>query len=107
MQLTIDEIKQLAGCAPAENESHPYEIGQAYLIRTVTHIQTGRLMAVHRQELVIEDAAWIADTGRFMQALKDGALGEVEPFPDGPVIIGRAAIIDVAKFQHALPRSQK
>ena len=107
--LTIGEAKQLAGMFGKEStcEVSPWRIGKNYLIRTVTMILTGRLTQVTRQELVLEDAAWIADTGRFMQAVADGNFKEVEPFPDGPVIVGRGALIDAVMVSFAVPRSQK
>jgi hypothetical protein len=46
-----------------------WEVGKNYLIRTVTMINTGRLVAVGDHELVLENAAWIADTGQFSAAL--------------------------------------
>ena len=79
-----------------EKETHngPWQIGKIYLIRTVTMYITGRLVEAHPQELVLEEAAWIADTGRFAEALKKCEFNEVEPFPDGKVIVGRGAIVD-------------
>ena len=85
----------------------PYEVGEKYFIRTVTMAHTGRLVAVSEQELVLEDASWIADTGRFAKFLRDGTLNEVEPFPDGRVIVGRGAIIDACIWKHDLPRKDK
>lgn len=70
-----------------------FVIGEIYLLQTVTLYFTGRLVAVNALELIIEDAAWIADTGRFSDALKTLSFSEVEPFPDGPVIVGRGALI--------------
>lgn len=70
-----------------------YVIGKIYLIQTVTLYFTGRLIAINDQELVLEDAAWIADTGRFADALKSLEFSEVEPFPNGLVIIGRGSLI--------------
>lgn len=86
---------------------HPYEVGKNYILRTVTMIDVGRLVWVGNQELVLEDAAWIADTGRFEECLKKGTLNEVEPFPDGRVIIGRGAIADGCIWNHPLPRVAK
>jgi hypothetical protein len=86
---------------------HPYTIGECYLIRTVTAYQTGRLVAVYQHELVLEDAAWIADTGRFHKALADGTLNEIEPAPNGRVFVGRGAIVDVFPWKHPLPRETK
>lgn len=83
-----------------------WEVGTNYLIRTVTMFQTGRLTFVTDQELVLEDAAWIADTGRFSDALISGSFEEIEPFPDGEVIVGRGSIIDAVKIK-ILPRAKK
>lgn len=93
--------------APASQADHPYTIGANYFIRAIPFHYTGRLVEVYDKELVIEDAAWIADDGRFMQAVETGSFSEVEPFPDGPVIIGRATITDAKIIPFALPRSQK
>ena len=105
--LTIGEAKQLAAlfCNKPQDDS-AWIIGKIYLIRTVTMIDTGRLVAVTPQELVLEDAAWIADTGRFADAVTKAQFSEVEPFPDGRVIIGRGGIIDAVEITTS-PRSQK
>ncbi len=90
------------------DNSHPYKIGENYFIRTVTHIYTGKLMAVFDMELVLKDAAWVADTGRFADTLKDYKhLEEVEPYPDGEVVIGRGTIVDAHPNSQKLPRDQK
>lgn len=105
--LTIGEAKALAATfsTPQQNDS-AWDIGSIYLIRTVTMIDTGRLVGITPQELILEEAAWIADTGRFSDALKSCTFGEVEPFPDGRVIIGRGGIIDAVKIT-ATQRSKK
>lgn len=58
------------------------------------------------QELVLEHAAWIADDGRLTQALANSEFNEVEIFPGGRVIIGRASIIDATEIK-TIPTSQK
>lgn len=106
-ELTIGQLKQINSLLGTKSTAnHPYEIGANYLIRTVTMIDTGRLVAVTDQELVIEEAAWIADTGRFMQSLQTCDFSEVEPFPSGQVIVNRGSVIDAVKIP-SLPRSQK
>lgn len=105
-QMTIGEARQIASMFGATVTNGPWEVGKNYLIRTVTMIDTGRLVEVTPQELVLEDAAWIADTGRFAQAIEKADFGEVEPFPTGRVIIGRGSIIDAVQIQKT-PRSQK
>ncbi len=75
-----------------------FKIGKTYLIRTVTMIDTGIVQSVNDHEVVLTSAAWIADTGRFGAALKNAEFSEVEPFPDGEVIVGRGAIIDAVEI---------
>lgn len=103
----IREINTIAISAPAV-DFQPFKIGKAYLIRTVTMIDIGIVKAVGDKEIVLSDASWIADTGRFHDALKKGVekLSEVEPFT-GDVIIGRGAIIDAVAWDHELPSEQK
>jgi hypothetical protein len=92
---------------PKEIPTHPYNVGANYFIRTVTMIQTGKLVAVFDEELVLEKAAWIADTGRFQQALEKCEFSEVEMFPaDKQVIVGRGSIIDCVEIS-TLPTKQK
>ena len=111
--LKLGELKQLvafltglSGGQSAASLDGAWEIGKIYLIRTVTMIDTGRLVAVTPYELVLEEAAWIADTGRFTQAIQKAEFGEVEPFPDGRVIIGRGSIVDACEIERT-QRSQK
>ena len=85
----------------------PVAVGNAVLIRAVTNYYTGRIAAVTKDEVVLVEAAWIADMGRFADALDNGKLSEVEPYPAGPVSINRGAIVDVCLWAHALPRDQK
>jgi hypothetical protein len=73
----------------------PWQIGKAYSIRTVTMALHGILVAVYPTELVLEKAAWIADTGRFSNYTNGEDPNEVEPFPQGEqLIVGRQSIID-------------
>jgi hypothetical protein len=84
-----------------------WQIGKNYFIRTVTHHYTGTLTAVYDKELVLMNAAWIADDGRFMQAVATGSFSDVEPYPDRPVILGRGAVLDATVITFPLPRTQK
>jgi hypothetical protein len=90
----------------SEGNEHPFELRKSYLIRTVTMIVLGRLVWVGDKELKLEDASWVADTGRFHEALAKGNLNEVEPFPN-EVIVGRGSIIDACVWEFELPRSAK
>jgi len=102
-----DSIKQniLAPIICQDNIVAPWIIGKVYLIRTVTMIDTGILVAATDKELVLEEAAWIPDTGRFSEAIKKAEFNEVEPFPSGRVIINRGCVIDaveITKIQRSL-----
>ena len=91
--------------ARSRESDNPFlKIGLVYFIRTVTHYFTGRLIWVGEKELVIEDACWIADTGRFNEFLKDkNKVNESEPFPEGSlVVIGRGSIIDLVEYKPSL-----
>ena len=96
MELTISELQELTE-ASRDIDDH-WVIGNWYLIRTVTMIQTGKLKSVGSKELVLTDACWIADTGRFHDCLKNPeTIKEAEPFIDD-VIVGRGAIVDATKW---------
>mgnify|MGYP001106916061 CR=1 FL=1 len=102
IQLETSELRELL----RPSASHSFEVGQTYLIRTVTMFYTGRVVAITDSDLVLEDAAWIADTGRFSDCLETGVLNEVEPFLD-KVIVARGGIVDATPWTHPLPRTQK
>lgn len=80
-------------------------IGKNVLIRTVTNYYTGHLLSC-ADWLHLEDAAWIADTGRFHEALKTGKLNEVEPYP-ADCWISAGAVVDLCHWPHDLPRTVK
>ena len=104
--LTLKEIREIAAIANPQASVHPWEIGKIYLIRTVTMIDVGRVVAVYQTEIVLEEACWVADSGRFAQAVATAEFGETEPFPDGRVIIGRGSVIDAVQIKQTI-RVQK
>ena len=81
-------------------------IGKNYLIRTVTMIQIGRLVGITEKELILDNACWVADTGRFNAALETGKLNELEMFVK-PVIVNRGAIVDATEWICELPKNTK
>ena len=88
-------------------QPHPYIVGENYFIRTVTMFHTGKLVGVFDNELVLEKAAWIADTDRFTEALETCNFKEVELFPkDKQVIVNRQSVIDAVVIKE-LPKKQK
>jgi hypothetical protein len=107
-ELTIGQAREIAALFGGSEESkHPFNIGANYFIRTVTYHHTGKLVQVTATELVLENAAWIADDGRLTDALKTGNFSEVEMFPSGAkVIVGRGSLIDALEIS-TIPTSQK
>lgn len=95
-----DSIKQTVY---KPSKSGPYLIGRSYYVLTVTMGIHGVLVEVGPQELVLMDAAWIADTGRFHDFVSGKIQpNEVEPFPRNlPVKIGRGAIVFAAPVDGA------
>lgn len=91
-----------------QGEKAPWHIGKNYFIRTVTNYFTGRLDWVGENEIVLSCAAWVADTGRFSDALKTGVLTEVEPYPTATtVIVSRGALVDASLWLFDLPMVKK
>lgn len=82
----------------------PWKIGRKYFIQTVTFYYTGVLVAVTNQELVLEDAAWIPDTGRFSESIKEPTkFSEIEPF-NNPVFIGRGSIVSATEIPYVITK---
>lgn len=89
-----------------QNPEHPLTVGNAIFVRTVTGYYTGRLAEITATDLLLAEAAWIADTGRWNNALVTGQLDDVEPYPD-PVSVSRGSVVDVTTWNHPLPREVK
>lgn len=115
MQKEIKEIKKLLSKLSEdkkgleltlEQPTLPFKIGKAYLIRTVTLYYTGLVSDITGKFLILDECAWIADTGRFAQAVESGTFNEVEPMGDG-VILNSDSIIDAKEITFKLPKTQK
>lgn len=80
-------------------------VGKKLFIRTVTYHLVGKVKAVSGNLIELSEASWVADSGRFMQAIKDGTLSEVEPV--GRCWVNSGAITDMFPWEHTLPKAQK
>jgi hypothetical protein len=83
----------------------PFKKSKCYFIRTVTYHLVGRVVSIASGFITLKDASWVADSGRFMQAIKNGTLNEVEPVGEAYVAIG--SIVDAFPWKHPLPKEQK
>ena len=99
-------LDSLSGKIDIDSSGSFIEVGKNYFIRTVTMAHVGKVTGINSDELLLSDASWIADTGRFHDALKSGLFDEIEPFVND-VIVNRNSIIDITVFNHRLPTEQK
>lgn len=82
-----------------------FNVGDKLFFRTVTFHLVGEVERVDGKWLKLKDAAWVADSGRFTQALKDGSLHEVEPV--GTAFLNTDTVIDAFPWVHDLPLAQR
>lgn len=96
-QLTADELVDISTLDDL--------VGQKLFIRTVTYHMTGEVVKRMGAFIQLKDAAWIADSGRFNEAIKNGTLSEVEPV--GTAWINLSSVVDFFPWKHKLPTSVK
>jgi hypothetical protein len=103
---TYDLIKgQLSAEELVDISSLDDLVGQKLFIRTVTYHMTGKVVKRMGAFIQLEKAAWIADSGRFSNALKTGELSEVEPV--GTMWVNLSSVVDFFPWKHTLPEIQK
>lgn len=102
------EVREALKTQGASDTRSPVRVGNCVYIRTVTHHYTGRIVAMTDAEIILREAAWIADQGVMSTAIASGKLVEVEPYPDDVgVTVNRGAVCDACDWTHDLPRQQK
>jgi hypothetical protein len=92
-------------CSSGAINDCPFEIGKAYLIRTVTYHQVGVLKDIVGDFLIFKDASWVADSGRFSECISKGTFNEIEYV--GPIIINKTAIVDAFPWENKVPKESK
>ena len=80
-------------------------IGKKLFLRTVTYHILGKVERVIGKLLCLSTASWVADSGRFMNAIKQGTLDEVEPV--GNWFVNLDTVTDFGEWKHKLPTEQK
>lgn len=80
-------------------------IGKKFFFRTVTIYCVGRVEKIIGKFLELSTSSWIADAGRFMQAVKNGTFNEVEP--TGTQYLNIEAVVDFFPANYKLPTEQK
>jgi hypothetical protein len=86
----------------------PFTVGNKVFIRTVTNYFVGEIVAVDKDEILLKNASWVASTKRWADTIANGALDEVEPYPEGMIVsVNRGAYVDACEWRHELPRKQR
>jgi hypothetical protein len=80
-------------------------VGKKFFFRTVTYHLVGKVEKIIGNFAVLSNASWVADSGRFMNAIKEGTLEEVEPV--GKAFINLNSLVDFFPWNHKLPTNQK
>ena len=102
MDFSLKALKELLGISAKET---PFNIGDKLFIRTVTYHITGKVKEIKGDFIKLGTAAWIADSGRFADALKSESFSEVEPYKNF-VWVNINSITDFTTINN-LPESQK
>lgn len=85
-----------------------FQKNKSYFLRTVTYHLVGKCVSANAREIVLTAASWVADSGRYHQAMTTGVLSEVEPYPPkSRILVNRSALIDAVEWSHPLPTVQK
>lgn len=102
----LKEIRKVVGLADVK-EVNTYEdlVGGKYYFRTVTFHQVGEVKKIVGRFVYLKNASWVADSGRFMNAIKDGTLNEVEPV--GDCFVNLDTVVDFFPWVHDMPKAQK
>jgi hypothetical protein len=87
-----------------------FEEGKKYFVRTVTYHAVGICKEIREGFLLLDEAMWVADSGRLSDALKEGFnkidSSELEPF-NGILHININSIVDFVEYKPKLIVIQK
>jgi len=100
----FEEIKDQLGEVKGI-DSYEDLVGGKYFFRTVSYHLVGKVAKVVGKFLFLKEASWVADSGRFSNAIKNGELDEVEVV--GNAYLNLETIVDFFPWQHSLPSQTK
>jgi hypothetical protein len=106
MELSLKDLKELIETQSGKMNHWTQWLGKKVYVQTVTYHYTGQVVElVGDESAILEDAAWIADTGRFAQAMETGEYDEIEPIPL-PIQLNYGSVVMITTSV-TLPRKQK
>lgn len=109
-ELVASLINELIGSSPTISSDCPFEVGEAYFFRTVTYHTLGRVKKIVGNFLVLEEASWVADSGRFNEFINEGKIEnqsvEIEHLEINPVL-SLTSVVDAFPWKFKLPNKTK
>lgn len=82
----------------------PFIIGKKYIIRTITMINVGRLINIIGNFMILDDASWIADAGRWEECLIKPEGIKISEKYKKPVLVNVHSIVDATEWELELPK---
>lgn len=105
---TWEKIKgQVESEGGKEINSYQDLIGEKVFFRTVTYHAIGEVKKVVGRFVQLKTASWVADTGRFMNFIKEGVQTNSEIEPIGEMFLSMDTVVDFFIWKHKLPSEQK
>jgi hypothetical protein len=102
---TYEKIKDQLLSEDKEVFNYEDLVGSKYYFRTVTYHSVGEVKKIVGRFAYLKNASWIADSGRFNEAIKNGTLSEVEPV--GDAFVNLDTVVDFFPWKHKLPTEVK
>jgi hypothetical protein len=103
-ETTYDLIKdQLKSEEKLDISSLEELVGKKLFIRTVTYHIVGKVEKIIGNILQLSKASWVADSGRFSEAIKNGFGSSAEIEPVGEWFVNLQASVDFGEWKHDLP----
>jgi hypothetical protein len=74
-------------------------IGKNLFFRTVTNYFIGTVTKIHGKFIYLENACWVANTGRFMNFLEDGLQSNSEIEPVVKMFLNMDMVVDFYEWK--------
>ena len=105
VEVSDEQYQILLDEAAKELNSYQDMVGEKYFFRTVTYHAVGEVKKIVGRFAYLKNASWIADSGKFSEAIKNGTLSEVEHV--GEQFINLDTVVDFFPWKHKLPTETK
>ena len=103
----LKQIKEKLGIVDKEISSYEDLVGEKVFFRTVTYHACGEVKKIVGRFVHLKNASWIADTGRFMNFIKDGVQTNSEVEPVGEMFLNMDTVVDMFIVNWKMPKDQK